>query len=49
MRDTLRKLLNQTHADFPRKKDPKLIADWVENHIGQLLITTCQIYWTSDC
>ena len=34
---------------FCKKKDPKGISEWVENHHGQLLIAASQIIWTTDC
>lgn len=49
MRESLKKYLYSTFNTFSKKKDPKAIADWVEHHHGQLLITASQIYWTSDC
>lgn len=49
MRETLKKYLYSTFSTYSKKKDPKAIADWVEHHHGQLLITASQIYWTSDC
>jgi dynein heavy chain len=49
MRESLKKLLAITYNDYSRKKDSKVVAEWVENHLGQLLITASQIIWTSDC
>jgi dynein heavy chain len=49
MRESLKKYLYSTFSTYCKKKDPKAIGDWVENHHGQLLITASQIYWTSDC
>lgn len=48
MRESLKKLLYDTYHNF-KKKDSKAIAEWIENHPGQLLITASQIHWTSDC
>lgn len=49
MRETLSKYLVETVNSYCKKKDPKAIADWVENHHGQLIITASQIIWTADC
>lgn len=49
MRETLKKYLFSTFSSYSKKKDPKAIADWVEHHYGQLLITTSQIHWSMDC
>ena len=49
MRESLKKYLLETLNTYTKKKDPKLIQDWVENHQGQLLITASQIIWTNDC
>ena len=49
MRESLKKYLAETLATYTKKKDPKLVQDWVENHQGQLLITASQIHWTADC
>lgn len=49
MRETLKKLLATTYSNYSRKKDSRVISEWVENHLGQLLITASQIIWTADC
>ena len=45
----MKKYLAETLAGYTKKKDSKLIQDWVEGHQGQLLITASQIHWTADC
>lgn len=51
MRESLKKSLFQTFTTFCKKKDSKLIGEWIENpgHQGQLLIVSSQIHWTTDC
>lgn len=49
MRDTLSKYLAETVNSYTKKKDPKAITEWVESHLGQLIITASQIIWTADC
>lgn len=49
MRETLKKALYVTFNNFTKKKDSKMIGEWIENHLGQLLIVASQIIWTNDC
>lgn len=45
----MKKYLYESINTYCKKKDPKAIGEWVENHQGQLLITASQIIWTNDC
>ena len=49
MKETLKKLLATTFTNYSRKKDSKVVSEWIQNHLGQLLITASQIIWTTDC
>lgn len=49
MRTSLKKYLAETVNSYTSKKDPKAIAEWVEGHHGQLIITASQIKWTETC
>jgi len=51
MRESLKRSLFQTYTTFCKRKDSKVIGEWIENaaHQGQLLIVSSQIHWTADC
>lgn len=51
MRETLRALLLSTINGISTQssKNMKWVEKWIKEHQGQLIITACQIKWTTDC
>lgn len=49
MRESLKILLAETLKTMQKGKSVKWCHAWMQNNLGQLAITACQIVWTNDC
>lgn len=49
MRESLKLLLVDTLKGMQKGKSVKWCHSWIQQNIGQLLITAGQIVWTNDC
>ena len=48
MRETLKQMLLVCHTQIRRKDGMRWVEKWIASHPGMLLITACQIFWTTE-
>ena len=48
MKETLKTILFKTQTSM-KSKEKKWIQDWISKNPGQLILTACQIQWTTEC